>query len=130
MPRPPFNSPDYVENLSQAEKLDWYARLRFACDDESAPLTVTVSRPPAGFKMPSMSRVREHDAAMMAHGSSCNVAHDADEDDDDESDEGDLRAFALHKRRDALREHSLVMPSQRGFREAYSEAVSYGYASE
>lgn len=126
----PHDAHEYAEYLSQSEKLAAYANARF--DEEMqgrAAETVTLSRPPNGFRMPSMRAVREHDAHLMAHGSACNVAH-GDEEEEEESEESELREIVAFKRRDSMREHSLLMPSQRGFREAWSEAASYGYSND
>lgn len=116
---------DYASNLSQAERLAALPVSPFVTirDEESE----IVSSPPNGFRMPSMSRVRENDARLMLHGSSINVRND---DDDESDDESELYEFAVHKRRDSLRDNSLILPSARGFREAYSEALSCGYAND
>jgi hypothetical protein len=115
--------------LSQAERLELCAG-RFSpsvlgCDDE--PLVSTIS--PARFPSPSMAKVRQQDGILSLHGSPCNVSDDASED-EDTSDESELEAFAVHKRRDSMREHSLLMPSQRGYAAAWQTARDYGYASE
>lgn len=126
--RPPFNqSHDYSASISQGERLASYASARF--DEEMKEEATTISAPPDGFKMPSMSKVREHDAILSLRGSSVNVSSD-DSDDDETDDESALREQVAFKRRDSMREHSLLMPSQRGFREAWSEAASYGYAND
>lgn len=116
---------DYASNLSQAERLAALPVSPFVTirDEESE----IVSRPPNGFRMPSMMRVREHDAILMLNGSSVNVRND---DDDESDDESELYEFAVHKRRDSLRDNSLILPSARGFREAYGEALSYGFQGE
>lgn len=117
---------DYASNLSQSERLALCPVSPFVTirDEESE----IISRPPNGFRMPSMSRVRENDARLMLNGSSVNVREDADEENGDE--ESELYEFAVNKRRDSLRDNSLVLPSARGFREAYSEALSYGFQGE
>jgi hypothetical protein len=75
-----------------------------------------------------MSKVREHDARLSLYGAPYNVAYDEDEEGADE--EIDLCEFARSKRMDSMREHSLLMPSQRGIRKAYGEAYACGYADE
>ena len=117
---------DYASNLDQASRLAAIPVSEFVTirDEESE----IISRPPNGFRMPSISRVRENDARLMLHGSNVNVREDADEESDD--DESELYNFAVNKRRDSLRDNSLVLPSARGFREAYGEALSYGYAND
>lgn len=117
---------DYASNLSQSERLALCPVSEFVTirDEEESEI---ISRPPNGFRMPSMSRVRENDARLMLNGSSVNVRDDADDESDDES---ELYEFAVNKRRDSLRDNSLMLPSARGFREAYSEALSYGYAND
>lgn len=124
-----LHTPSHESQLSQAERLALCAG-RFSpsvlgCDDEPLVRTVTPSR----FPSPSMAKVRQQDGWLAFHGSPCNVASDASED-EDTSDESELEAFAVHKRRDAMRDASLLMPSQRGYAAAWQEARSYGYASE
>lgn len=120
---------DYSSNLSQTERLALASAPRFIPADSIGAderETVTLSTP--RFPMPSMVNVREHDARLTLRGSPCNVAHDeVDEEGDEES---DLREFARGKRMDGMRDHSLILPSQRGYAEAWSEARSYGYAND
>ena len=126
----PHNTHEYAQYLTDSERLATYASARFEeemREREGAEL-VTVSSPPNGFKMPPLVAVRERDAHLVAYGAPCNVAHDENEESEDE--ESDLREFARHKRMDGMREHSLLMPSQRGYAEAWKEARSYGFASE
>ena len=115
--------------LSQAERLELcsgrFSPSILGCDDE--PL-VRISAP-ARFPSPRMAMVRQQDGILSLHGSPCNVSDDASED-EDTSDESELEAFAVHKRRDSMREHSLLMPSQRGYAAAWQTARDYGYASE
>jgi hypothetical protein len=123
-----LHTPSYESSLSQTERLALCAG-RFSpsvlgCDDE--PLVRTIV--PARFPSPSMARVRQRDGWLAFHGSPCNVASDATDEETDE--ESELEAFAAHKRRDAMREHSLLMPSQRGYAAAWQEAREYGFASE
>lgn len=124
MPRPPFTSPDYVENLSQQEKLDWYAQLRFACQDDQE--SRIISRPPDGFRMPSMSRVREHDARLSLHGSACNVSDSPMEEDESDTmtDDDVLRDHAYAIRAESMKEHSFRLPSQRSRRDV-TEALRF-----
>lgn len=114
---------DYSSNLSQAE------RLAYAANPIVIPADSIGHHERKGFVMPSMSKVREHDARLMAQGSSCNVTNDAGED-EEQDEESELRDYAYAKRTDSMREHSFRLPSQRGMREAYSEAYSYGYAND
>lgn len=121
---------DYASNLSQTERLALAGAPCFIPSDsigEDEREAVTLSRP--RFPMPSMTNVREHDARLTLRGSHVNVAHD-DEADDEGDDEGDLREFARHKRMDSMRDHSLILPSQRGFSEAWREAYSCGFAND
>lgn len=124
-----LRTPAFESQLSQAERLalcsDRFSPAVLGCDDE--PIVRTIA--PARFPSPCMSKVRQRDGILSLHGSPVNVSDDA-ADDDDTSEEGELAAFALHKRRDSMREHSLLMPSQRGYAAAWSEARDYGYASE
>lgn len=124
-----LRTPPYESQLSQTERLALCAG-RFSpavlgCDDEPL-IATTVST--ARFPSPRMTKVRQNDGTLALCGSSVNVGDDADEE-DDTSDENELEAFAFHKRRDAMREHSLLMPSQRGYAAAWQEARDYGYAS-
>jgi hypothetical protein len=116
----------HESQLSQAERLA-------LCAGRFSPIILapdSIGTPPVAprFPSPCMARVREHDARLSLHGSPCNVA--SDEESDEESDDETLRAFALDKRRDSMREHSLLMPSQRGYAEAWQEARSYGYSND
>lgn len=122
-----LRTPSYESSLSQAERLALCAG-RFSpavlgCDDE--PLVRVVS--PARFPSPRMAKVRQRDGILSLHGSPCNVADDGDEETDEE---GELVAFAVSKRGEAMREHSFRLPSQRGYAAAWSEARDYGFASE
>lgn len=120
---------DYSSNLSQSERLALAGAPCFIPADsigEDERESTTVSRP--RFPMPSMVNVRENDARLTLRGSPVNVAHD--EESEDESEDDTLRGFAYEKRRDSMRDHSLILPSQRGYAEAYSEARSYGYAND
>lgn len=124
-----LRTPAFESQLSQAERLALcsgrFSPSVLGCDDE--PLVRTIA--PARFPSPRMARVRENDGLLSLRGSPVNVSSD-DGEDDETSEEGELEAFALHKRRDAMRERSLLMPSQRGYAAAWQEARSYGYASE
>ena len=121
---------DYITNLSQTERLALAGAPCFIPSDsigEDEREAVTLSRP--RFPMPSMTNVREHDARLTLRGSHVNVVSDADESEEHDDDD-DLREFARHKRMDGMRDHSLILPSQRGYAEAWSEARSYGYAND
>ncbi len=104
---------DLASNLSQGERLELSARPSIIIPPDSIGTDErrVLSVPPNGFRMPSMERVREHDARMSAYGSDSNV-HD-DESDEESDEESELREHALAKRMDSMREHSLLMPSQR-----------------
>ena len=120
---------DYSSNLSQSERLALAGSPYFIPSDSIGAderEVVTLSRP--RFPMPSMTDVRNHDACLSLRGSPVNVAHD--EESEDESEDDTLRGFAYEKRRDSMRDHSLILPSQRGYAEAWSEARSYGYAND
>jgi hypothetical protein len=113
--RPPFiHSADYSASISQAERLAAYASNRYdeemGGEDES-PI-VTVSRPPDGFRMPSMQAVRERDALLNAGMIPALSTHE-DEEENDEGEEGELRSFARDKRMDGMRDASFRLPSQR-----------------
>lgn len=121
---------EYTANLSQSERLafsgaSYLIPAASIGDDERE--SVTLSRP--RFPMPCIAKVRENDARLTLRGSPCNVASE-EESEEEESEEESLRAFAYDKRRDSLRENSLVLPSQRGYAEAWSEAYSCGFAND
>lgn len=122
-----LRTPSYESSLSQAERLALcsgrFSPAVLGCDEELIIRTVA----PARFPSPRMARVRENDGRLALHGSPCNVS---DADDEETSEDDELAAFALYKRRDAMRDASLLMPSQRGYSAAWSEARDYGYASE
>lgn len=124
-----LRTPAYESQLSQAERLALcdgrFSPAILGCDDE--PLVRVVSS--ARFPSPRMAKVRQRDNILSLHGSPVNISDDAS-DDDDTSEESELYAFAVTKRRDAMREHSLLMPSQRGYAAAWQEARDYGFASE
>ena len=114
--------------LSQAERLELcsgrFSPAILGCDEEPLVRTVTPSR----FPSPSMAKVRQQDGILSLHGSSVNVGDDATDEETD--DEGELVAFAVSKRGEAMREHSFRLPSQRGYAAAWQTARDYGYASE
>lgn len=121
---------DYASNLSQSERLALAGSPCFIPAEsigEDERETVTLSRP--RFPMPSIASVREHDARLTLRGSPVNVASDADENEEHDDDDS-LREFARHKRMDGMRDHSLILPSQRGFSEAWREAYSCGFAND
>lgn len=136
---------DYSSNLSQSERLALAGAPCFipadsiGADERESTKTKPVklsrhqrrTRALCGlnhFKMPSLDKVRNHDARLTLRGSPVNVAHD--DESEDESEDDALRGFAYEKRRDSMRDHSLILPSQRGYAEAWSEARSYGYAND
>lgn len=116
---------DYASNLTQGERLELSARsIIIPPDSIGQDERRVLSAPPNGFKMPSMERVRLHDARMSAYGSDCNV-HD-DETDEETDEESELREHALDKRMDGMREHSFRLPSQRSRRDVTDTLRSMG----
>lgn len=79
--------------------------------------------------MPSMDRVRNHDARLSLHEAPP-APMDEDDSDDDESEESELRDAAAYKRRDAMREHSFRLPSQSSRRECLGEMKALGLSWE
>lgn len=102
-----------ADNLSQSERLEYYADTRFSQEQASSP---RFPRPP------TISQVREHDARLMLHGSVYNVTEDIG--DDEESEENELRDYAYAIRSESLKEHSLRLPSQRTRRDV-SDALRF-----
>jgi len=121
-----LRTPAIESQLSQSERLALCAR-RFSPVILS-PDSIGTPPPSPRFRTPWRSKVRHQDGILSLRGSPCNVA--SDEESDEESEDETLRAFALDKRRDAMREHSLLMPSQRGYAAAWQEARSYGYSND
>lgn len=116
---------DYASNLTQGERLEYASRsIIIPPDSIGRDERQTISMPPNGFRMPSMSRVREHDARLSAYGSDVNVCDE--ETDEDEDEENELREHALTKRMDVLREHSFRLPSQRSRRDVTDTLRSMG----
>lgn len=116
---------DYASNLTQTERLEYASRsIIIPPDSIGRDERQTISMPPNGFRMPSMSRVREHDARLSAYGSECNVHEDESEEETDE--ESELREHALDKRMDGMREHSFRLPSQRSRRDVTDTLASMG----
>lgn len=116
---------DYASNLTQTERLELSARsIIIPSDSIGADERRVLSTPPNGFRMPSMSRVREHDARLSAYGSDVNVSDE--ETDENEDEDGELRQHALDKRMDVLREHSFRLPSQRSRRDVSDTLRSMG----
>jgi len=111
--------------LSQTERLALCDGRTSLTMEEIGPDLRTVSAPPNGFKMPDMSRVREHDARLSAYGSDCNVS-DEDQDDEEQDEENTLREHAYAKRTDSMREHSFRLPSQRSRRDVSDTLASMG----
>lgn len=116
---------DYASNLTQGERLEFAAStIIIPPDSIGEDERRVLSTPPHGFRMPSMSRVREHDARLSAYGSDVNVC---DEETDEESDEeSELREHAYAKRTDSMREHSFRLPSQRSRRDVTDTLASMG----
>lgn len=116
---------DYASNLTQTERLEYASRsIIIPPDSIGQDERRVISTPPNGFRMPSMSRVREHDARLSAYGSECNV-HD-DESDEESDEESDLREHAYAKRTDSMREHSFRLPSMRSRRDVTDTLASMG----
>lgn len=116
---------DYASNLTQSERLELSARsIIIPPDSIGQDERRVISLPPNGFRMPSMSRVREHDARLQAFGSECNVQED--ESDEETDDESELRDHAYAKRTDSMREHSFRLPSQRSRRDVTDTLASMG----
>lgn len=94
-----------ADNLSQSERLAYYADTRFSQEQAPSP---RFPRPP------TITQVREHDARLMLHGSICNVTEDiGDDEESEESEESELRDYAYAIRAESLKEHSFRLPSQR-----------------
>lgn len=107
---------DYASNLTQGERLELSARsIIIPPDSIGRDERRVISMPPNGFRMPSMERVREHDARLQAFGSECNVQDDESDEESDE--ESELREHAYAKRTDSMREHSFRLPSMRSRRD-------------
>lgn len=127
--RPPFHTADYAASITQGERLAEYASHRF--DEEMSqdePSIVTVSRPPDGFRMPSMQAVRERDALLNA-GMITAISTHEDEDEDEQADEeSELRSFARDKRMDGMRDASFRLPSQRSRADVRDTLRSMGCA--
>ncbi len=121
------NMKDYASNLTQSERLELSARsIIIPPDSIGQDERRVISTPPNGFKMPAMSRVREHDARLSAYGSSVNVHDEGAEDEDSDDEESALRDAAYAKRSDGLREHSFRLPSQRTRRDVSDTLASMG----
>lgn len=116
---------EYASNLTQGERLELSARsIIIPPDSIGLDERRVISTPPNGFRMPSMSRVREHDARLQAFGSECNVQEDESDEESDE--ESDLREHAYAKRTDSMREHSFRLPSMRSRRDVTDTLASMG----
>lgn len=115
---------DYASNLTQGERLELSARsIIIPPDSIGRDERRVISTPPNGFRMPSMSRVREHDARMSAYGSDCNV-HDDESEEDDLSEDMELRDYAADKRKDQRREFVSRLPSM-GSRADVRDSLSF-----
>ncbi len=120
----PHDTTEYAEYLSQSERLAAYASRHY--EEEMNELeTVAASRPPHGFTMPSMSKVRNHDALLNA-GIIPAISTHEDEEDEEQDEETELRQHAYAKRSDSLREHSFRLPSQRSRRDVSETLRSMG----
>lgn len=116
---------DLISNLSQAERLNLCAgSIIIPPDSIGRDERSVISMPPNGFRMPSMSRVREHDARLQAFGSECNVQEDTSEDEEDMSEDMELRDYAADKRRDQRREFVSRLPSM-GSRADVRDSLSF-----
>ena len=116
---------DYASNLTQGERLELSARsIIIPPDSIGQDERRVLSTPSNGFRMPSMSRVREHDARLQAFGSECNVQEDESDEESDE--ESELRDHAYAKRTDSMREHSFRLPSMRSRRDVTDTLASMG----
>lgn len=106
-----MNYPDTAApHLSQAERL---ASLPVSAFVEIDDTPRDLSAAACGFVMPSIQRVRENDARLMARDHYAPPAPIGDDEDDEEQDqEASLYDFAVSKRRDSMREHSFRLPSQ------------------
>lgn len=117
---------DYASNLTQGERLELSARsIIIPPDSIGQDERRTISLPPNGFKMPSMERVRLHDARMSAYGSDCNV-HDDESEEDDLSEDMELRDYAADKRKDQRREFVSRLPSMGSRRDVSDTLASMG----
>lgn len=125
----PHDSSEYAEYLSQSERLAAYASQRFDEEmNQDEPSIVTVSRPPDGFKMPSMQAVRERDALLNAGMIPALSTHEDEDEDEQEDEESALRGFARDKRMDGMKEHSFRLPSQRSRADVRDTLRSMGCA--
>lgn len=116
---------NYASNLTQGERLEYASRsIIIPPDSIGQDARRIISMPPNGFRMPSMSRVREHDARLQAFGSECNVQEDENDEETDE--ESELRDHAYAKRTDSMREHSFRLPSMRSRRDVTDTLASMG----
>lgn len=131
---------DLTSNLSQSERLEMCSgAITIPPDsigmDERTARPVKLSRKQRrtraicglnGFKMPSISRVRDHDAALQAFGSDFNVQEEETDEETDE--ESELRDYAASKRREGRRYIIDCFPSQRSRRDVNETLASMGMA--
>lgn len=118
---------DYASNLTQGERLELSARsIIIPPDSIGQDERRVLSTPPNGFRMPSMSRVRLHDARLSAYGSNVNVQEDTSEDEEDMSEDMELRDYAADKRRDQRREFVSRLPSMGSRRDVSDTLASMG----
>ena len=114
----------YIDNLTQSERLELCTgNVTIPPDSIGQDERRVISMPPNGFRMPSMSRVREHDARLSAYGSECNV-QDNESGEDDLSEDMELRDYAADKRRDQRREFVSRLPSM-GSRADVRDSLSF-----
>ena len=115
----------YTDNLTQSERLELCSgNVIIPPDSIGQDERRVLSVPPHGFKMPSMERVRLHDARLSAYGSNDNVLEDESDEESDE--ESELREHAYAKRTDSMREHSFRLPSMRSRRDVTDTLRSMG----
>lgn len=137
---PPHGTHEYAEYLSQSERLALYASRRYDEEISTAETKpVKLSRKQrrmravcglSTFRMPAIKAVSEEEWLNQHYeGGATRHALDAEED-EEQDEEGETRKHALNERMDSMREHSFLMPSQRGYGAAYAEAKSYGYAND
>lgn len=117
------------QTLSQGERLEL---VTVGTQDDALSVTFNPAPPPwakpAEWTMPSMDKVRNHDARLSLHEAP--PAMDDDSEDDDDSEESALRDHAAYIRRDAMREHSFRLPSQSSRRECLGEMKALGLSWE
>lgn len=124
----PHDADEYAQYLTDSERLAAYASQRFDEEMGLEPDAAIVSRPPDGFRMPSMQAVREHDARLNSGMIPALSTHEDEDEDEQADEESELRQHALDKRRDGMREHSFRLPSQRSRADVRDTLRSMGCA--